>query len=150
MIQPAHVPCIPDIGFMHGADPQEPLMVDIARFNFFNVIIHKHCTPDSRMDIKWTVHNSIGTSEAFSSWTVVFLNFSIHLQFCCLNSAMQAKSSSKLSPIDYGLTIAAQWHNPTWYAWMWTSTKATQWFIKKLGWVWLDNAINVSLIHVFF
>ncbi|XP_036336782.1 polycystic kidney disease and receptor for egg jelly-related protein-like [Rhagoletis pomonella] len=65
IIQPAHVPCIPDIGFMHGANPQEPLIVDIARFNFFNAIIHKHCASDSRLEIEWTVHNSIGTVLLF-------------------------------------------------------------------------------------
>ncbi|XP_050334331.1 uncharacterized protein LOC126761938 [Bactrocera neohumeralis] len=61
IIQPTDVPCIPDIGFMHGSDPQEPLMIDIARFNVFNAIIHRHCAPNSRIEMEWTVHNSIGT-----------------------------------------------------------------------------------------
>ncbi|XP_020714190.1 uncharacterized protein LOC101450228 isoform X1 [Ceratitis capitata] len=61
IIQPPSVPCIPDISFMHGSNPQEPLMVDIARFNVFNAIIHRHCAPNSRMKMDWTIHNSIGT-----------------------------------------------------------------------------------------
>ncbi|XP_054732543.1 uncharacterized protein LOC129240642 [Anastrepha obliqua] len=65
LIQPPHVPCIPDIGFIHGANPQEPLMVDIARFNVFNAVVNKHCTPNSRMDMEWTVHNTIGTVLLF-------------------------------------------------------------------------------------
>lgn len=92
IIQPTDVPCIPDIGFMHGSDPQEPLMIDIARFNVFNAIIHRHCAPNSRFEMDWTVHNSIGTSE-ITSLPKIFKYFYYHFQFYCMNLATPVRSS---------------------------------------------------------
>ncbi|XP_073838232.1 polycystin family receptor for egg jelly-like [Musca autumnalis] len=54
------VQCVPQLIFLHGIDPLEPLMLDIARFNTFEAVIQRRCLSDSNLVFNWRIFNTIG------------------------------------------------------------------------------------------
>ncbi|KNC24119.1 hypothetical protein FF38_13045, partial [Lucilia cuprina] len=61
LIAQRKVSCVPELYFIHGANPLEPLMVDIANYNNFEIILKKRCFENSATHYQWSVFNSIGS-----------------------------------------------------------------------------------------
>ncbi|KAL9914203.1 uncharacterized protein ACN2A1_001307 [Glossina fuscipes fuscipes] len=66
IIKPARIGCTPQLEFLHGSDPLEPLDVDIDRFNNFEAVIKKRCYIESTLTYSWSIHNSIGIRELYN------------------------------------------------------------------------------------
>lgn len=52
--------CAPSLKFIHGSNPLEPLKVDIAVYNSFEIVLLKRCFEKSRIEYQWRVYDSIG------------------------------------------------------------------------------------------
>ena len=52
--------CVPSLKFIHGSNPLDPLKVDIAAYNSFEILLQKRCFASSRIEYQWRVFDSTG------------------------------------------------------------------------------------------
>lgn len=55
-----HEECVPNLSFLYGKNPLDPLMLDIASYNNFEVVVEKRCFKNSNIILNWSVFNAIG------------------------------------------------------------------------------------------
>ncbi|XP_065360249.1 sperm receptor for egg jelly-like [Calliphora vicina] len=61
LISQRQAECVPQLKFIYGSNTLEPLMVDIASYNNFELVLKKRCFKNSYITYQWSVYNSIGS-----------------------------------------------------------------------------------------
>ena len=55
--------CVPEVRLRHCANPQDPLKVDISRFNNIQLEVEKKCWDNSDMSYQWVVYDNFQTGK---------------------------------------------------------------------------------------